>query len=818
MQGRIDTFGDLLSRYRISAGLTQEALSAGSGLSVDAISLLERGLRRAPRSATVTALADALRLDDADREAFSAAAQRATETRTRHPPPSTPELRAPPSPLIGREDELARVRALLTRSDTPLVTLTGPPGVGKTRLALEVALTLRDDFADGVFAVALSPLQSAELVPAAIRRALGLREMGTVAPLETVIAFCRSRRVLLLLDTFEHLMAATPLVVDLLTRCPSARLLLTSRAPLRIRDEHELAVPPLRLPDPGSGGLASPEALASVPAVTLFVQRAAAVVPGFRLDAGNAAAVAGVCRRLDGLPLALELAAPWIRVMSPEELQRRLRRRLELLVEGPRDLPERQRTMRATLGWSHDLLDAAQRAVFRRASVFAGSAPLEGIESVCRSVGEVPGGVLPALARLVDQSLVLRQEGPAARTRIAMFEIVREYGRELLDDAGETDAAMRACAEYYLSEASAGLPRLMGPDQAILLTRLEWEHENVQAVLRWALQDGHGDLAVRLAVASWRYWYLGGHRQEGWRALELLLASAAVPRAKIRAEALHAAGTLAWSQGALERSAERLAESLDISRELGDRRCIANALNGSGVVAAMRGDYGNAESRFQEALTLYRQLDDRAAVAQALGNLAAALDQLGDLSRGWAMHEEALGILRQLGSPVGTCLALVSLAELARRGGDLDQAEARLEEAVALVRDLNAPYALAFAISNLADLERTRCDRAAARAHYAEGIRLFGSIGDQVNIASCVERLALLACDEGRPFSAARLYGAAAAMRTASGSRPQPFAHREHEQALVTISEQLGAAAFAAAQAAGAALSFDAALSEALGP
>jgi predicted ATPase/transcriptional regulator with XRE-family HTH domain len=560
LEGR--SFGELLSSLRCAAGLTQEELASRSGLSADAIGLLERGARTTPRGTTVALLARALDLSPAQREVFAGAARRGTAG-------TVVEFQVPPDLLmqsttfVGREQELVQVGAMLARPDVRLLTLTGPPGVGKTRLAMEAASRLVGAYRDGVTVVTLGAMGDPTCVMSVVRQAMGLRERGGEMALDTLAAHCRVRQQLLLLDNFEHLLAAGPELVELLARCPELRLLVTSRAALRVGPEHELAVLPLGEEE----------------AVALFVERAEASAPGFGLTAANEAHVRAISRQLDGLPLSLELAAPWIRLLTPEQLLGRLDRRLELLVEGPRDRPERQRTLRAALDWSCELLEPEAVTLLRRLSVFREGAPLAGLESVCQAAGPLRSGVMRLLMVLAEHSLVHGQDAVGGGPRVAMLESVREYGWELLGAAGELEATAAAHLEYYVELAGQAGPDAGGGVRASWLERLAQEHDNVRAALSWAANSGHVEAGLRLSKALWSFWDEGGHLQEERAWLERLLGAPGTVHPAVRAEGLCSAGFLAWRLGSHDVALARYQEALAILCELGDESAAARVLH-----------------------------------------------------------------------------------------------------------------------------------------------------------------------------------------------------------------------------------------------
>jgi predicted ATPase/transcriptional regulator with XRE-family HTH domain len=771
------TFGMLLRRFRLATGLSQEGLAERAGMSARGISDLERGIHRAPYQQTLIQLLDALGLDGQQRAMMTAAARRtgrATAGPARRGASPWHNLPEEATSFIGRTAELAALEALLRRPGARLVTLTGPGGSGKTRLALRAAAGSLAEFTDGVCFVSLATLTGAQEVASAIATALRLRERDGHGPTELVLDHLRERHVLLVLDSFEHLAGAAFLLPVLLNQCPRLRLLVTSRAVLQLSWEFVFEVQPLAVP--GRSDYGDDQALARYDGVALFAERARAANSAFVLTAENARAIAEICSRLDGLPLALELAAARLRVLSPQALLRRLSSRLTLLTGGAADRPSRQQTLRAAIDWSYSLLDDSEQRLFARLAVFAGGCTMEAAEAVCSVSGNLAVDVLDGVASLVDKSLLRRldlvsawrpavQQDSASRPgltaapepaddpepHLGMLETIREYGLERLAGGADEPLVRRRHAEYFLSLAEQAAGELGGAGRAAWLSRLEAEHDNLRVALRWSEEHQEVRTGLRLAVALGRFWELRGHLSEGARWLTELLAAAGDEAPELRAAALKTAGSRAFASD-FAAAGELTEQSMALYRELGDQRGLAETLHQRGIIAFYLSDYGRAALWLAESVALARSLGDTDLVNRSLWSLARPNTAQGDISETKKLAEQSLELSRQLRDPAGAGAAMEALMYVARLEGDQGLVRSLLQETLNLLRHsgLHPDVDLRERLERMAFEMTTIGSYEHALTLIEEGIALCLRSGDRRDAAHLGCALALFAREQGR--------------------------------------------------------------------
>lgn len=713
-------------------------------------------------------------------------------------------LPVPLSNFIGREREIVEVKHLLLTAR--LVTLTGVGGNGKTRLAIQVASDVIDSFDEGVWWVELAALADERLIPQALAKALGVQEVPNQALSETLINYLRAKELLLVIDNCEHLIATcAQLAGQLLHGCADLKILATSREPLAIEGETVYQVPTLSLPELNAY---SPTQLLKSEAARLFVERARAMQPEFVLTEQNAEGVAQICRRLDGIPLAIELAAARVKLLRVEHLAARLDDRFNLLISGSRAVLPRHQTLRAMIDWSYDLLPEQARLLFRRMSVFAGGFTLEAAEQICSDESLMKPAVLDVLGRLVDRSLVIvDQQQEEARYR--MLETIREYAREMLSASGEEERVRNRHLDFFLKLAEEAEPKLHSAEQVSWLNRLEREHDNMRAALRWSqTADDNIESGLRLAGAFGKFWEMRGYFREGRELLSTMLSKIKISGTAPHAKALSVAGNLAFEQSEFLAARSLLEQSVSVYRELGavHKGGLAEALRLLGYNATSMGEYEAASALLTENLSIMRELKNPSGIERALRQMGWHKFRTGNLDQAAKVFEEALALARQLGNKYEMSIVLSGLADVMFHQGDSERAATLEGESLRIAREIGYTWRVPASLGSLARIAIRQGDSKKAAMLLGESLTLRREIGEQGGTAWCLEKFAEVASIQARHESpsrrvedlqrAARLYGAAAALRASIGSTVDLIDKAEYERHLAFIREQLGESTF----------------------
>lgn len=753
--------------------------------------------------------------------------------------------------LIGREQEVEAGCAFLRQPDVHLLTLIGMGGVGKTCLGLQLATNLVEDFSDGVCFVSLASISDPNLVIPTIAQTLRLREPGDQSFFELLVAFLYEKHLLLFLDNFEQVIDAAPALTDLLEGCLSLKILVTSREVLRVRGEQEFPVQPLMLPN--LSHQSEPEFVSQYASVALFLQRARSFNPDFQITTANAKTIATICVHLDGLPLALELAAARLKLLSPQALLERLEHRLQILTQGSRDAHMRHQTLRNTLQWSYDLLGAQEQRLFRRLAVFVGGCTLRAIEAICKASEDEMLNVFEGVTSLLDKSLLQRESTHRdEEPRLMMLETIREYGLECLDVRGELELTRQAHANYYLALAEEIELKPGDPQQAMWLKQLDREHDNLREAMRWSLEGGEAGkdtengrkMALRFGVALQNFWVIHGYWSEGRTFLEQALAASEGTSTALRAKALEKAASLAVYQIDHDWGETLFRESLRQYQECGDTAGIAKSFYMLGTIARQRGDFAEARSLMEESLPLAREVNDKYFIACLLSDLGGMVTQQGEYAKAYTLLEESLAISRELGDAISIARSLPALAlmlfvsqgdpatvrslleeslaisrELDFKGiiarclshlglvtlqqGDIATTRLLLEESLTLHKETGDQWGIAWVLSILARVEACNGDCAGALALYEESLEIARKIGSKLNIARCLEGMASVLAIGRDPMRAARYWGAAGALRESIGAPIWPVERASYEISVAATRTLMGERAFVIAWAEG---------------
>ncbi|HEX8153956.1 MAG TPA: tetratricopeptide repeat protein, partial [Thermoanaerobaculia bacterium] len=688
------------------------------------------------------------------------------------------------TPLVGRETEKRELTDLLRNPDVRLVTMTGPGGTGKTRLSIAIGEHFVSELEDGVFFVQLAPIREPDLVVSAIGDALDLHEGGATL-LDAIRKGLREKTMLLILDNFEQVAGAAPIVAELLAAAPHLRILVTSRWPLKITGEHEYAVPPL--PTPPLDNVISANALTHYPSVALFLQRASAVKSDFAVTPENARAIAELCVRLEGLPLAIELAAARVKLLPPQAMLTRVENRMKLLSGGSRDLPERQRTMHAAISWGFNLLDDDEKRLFTDLSVFRGGFSIPQAEAIVAETGAGHIDVLEKLESLVDKSFLQRDTASDdVEPRFGQLETIREYGLEQLAEAGR-EADVRASHARMMATLAEQSAADLAADHERALRRLAADHENYRAALEHAIATRDDEVALRTVGTLWWFWYLHGHYGEGRRWLEQVLTIPGIDGGVSMARALTGGGALAFLQCDYERAIELLDRSIDLSRKYGDRRSLAQALQFRGSIARERGEYDHAIDLHALSLATWQELGDRASAGRSQNYIAFASWLKSDFHRTIEMCRETLPLFRERNDSEGVAWSLLNLAAAALYSGELDRAESRLDDCLSWSRIAGFKEGVAWSLNLLGLVLRAHGEIERAAAILRDSLQLHWELGDRWRSASVIESLAGVAAMRGHIEISARLFGAGEALRSRLGTPVPPVELAQYERDIATL-------------------------------
>jgi predicted ATPase/transcriptional regulator with XRE-family HTH domain len=819
------SFPQWIKQRRRALDLTQEDLAECVGCATSTMQKIELGERR-PSKQMAQRLAECLRMPPEEREDFidfargdrevhrtplHSVAHSATGASPQAPAPTN--LPTPLTRLIGREAAVDAACGYLLSNDVRLLTFTGVPGMGKTRLSLEVAARLLPDFNEGVYFVELASIGEPELAASTIAATLGCKDLVGGSHLDWLKQFIGDRKILLVLDNFEQILDAAPLVVDLLRACAALKVLVASREALHIMGEQQFPLQPLDVPD--LTHLPDPEhdmTLLSYPAVELFVQRAGAVDPGFALTEANYRVIAAICARLEGLPLAIELAAARIKMLTPEDLFSRLDRRLTLLTGGSKHLPARLQTLRGAIDWSYRLLSPSEQGLFACLGVFVGGATLQAIEAVCGAQGD-PSDVLEGVGSLVDKNLLRRE---ASRSRFTMLEMVREYALEKLSKSGKAEATRRAHANYFLELAEVVTLKTLGSDEAMGLDQLEEEHDNLRAALQWCVSKEAGTEGVktglRLVVVLGRFWYVRGYLSEGRERIASALESASGNDREtkgLRAWALVQVSDLAFLQADYAAVRTALEEALGLFLEIDDKEGLAYTLKNLADTSREEGDYDAATLLFEQSLSIFRELRHTHGTMIVLILMSQAEMRQGFHTQATAHLEEALGIAHEEQNPGDIPFALSGLGEVLILRGEYEKAMPLLEESLALRRALGHQWSTAASLGSLGWAVLRQGDMERASEIIMESFMMRKALGDRGGVAWCLEKFAGIEVETGDPLRAARLLGAARALRDSLHTEVDIADRPDYERTLAASSSRLGEQTFASAFAQGQAMSFE---------